>query len=178
MCCNLDMLGLSLMKQVDDLAAAMTWMAANMELLGVNVDDSHRPEPNERMESANVPTNVASTQESTQETFQPGGTNRHRNEDARITGESGRVDAVSAPQVYLMGHSSGAHICLLYLIRRAEEGNKSTSSASSQAGGVHVEEGRRARDSASAERELEVEGLIGLSGVYDIHSHYLYESWR
>lgn len=96
------------------------------------------------------------------------------------------------PEVYLMGHSSGAHVALLYLIRRAGEG-----AALEDAVGV-ANTGETARDNPAAPdstggdsgdnptapgsnikgRELDVEGFIGLSGVYDVHSHYLYESWR
>lgn len=69
-----------------------------------------------------------------------------------------------------MGHSSGAHIALLYLIRRAKDCVSEESS------------GRQPHMNGSSTRNgehlLEVEGFVGLSGVYDVYRHYLYESWR
>jgi acetyl esterase/lipase len=50
-----------------------------------------------------------------------------------------------------MGHSSGAHISMLYLIRAYEAGQAPSS---------------------------RVCGYVGLSGVYDITSHFEYESMR
>eukprot|EP00904_Undaria_pinnatifida_P006577 jgi/Undpi1/3049/HiC_scaffold_15.g06425.m1 len=104
------------------------------------------------------------------------------------------------PEVYLMGHSSGAHVSLLYLIRRAEDdelreksvgmtntgdGAAGDSPAAVEnavrvayAGGSATGDNPPALDDNAGGRELEVEGFIGLSGVYDVHSHYLYESWR
>lgn len=55
--------------------------------------------------------------------------------------------------VYICGHSSGAHIAAMYLLRRV---------ASPELYTTHPH----------------ISGFIGLSGVYDIHKHYLYESWR
>ena len=104
------------------------------------------------------------------------------------------------PEVYLMGHSSGAHVSLLYLIRRAEDdelreksvgmtntGDGATGDSPAAvehavrvayAGGSATGDNPPALDDNAGGRELEVEGFIGLSGVYDVHSHYLYESWR
>lgn len=178
MCCHLDILGLSLVTQVDDLAAAMEWMAANVDFLVFNAEDVSGWGSTDRAKGSHVPSNVTCTQESTQETFGLDGTNRHENDAAQATRKGKQVGAVSAPEVYLMGHSSGAHICLLYLIRRVEEGTNSIPSASAQGGSVYVEDEKRGREGGSVVKELEVEGLIGLSGVYDIHRHYLYESWR
>lgn len=94
------------------------------------------------------------------------------------------------PEVYLMGHSSGAHVALLYLIRRAEDSatrgdavdvtNTGDNPAALDSTGGDSGDNAAAPGSntINSDRELEVEGFIGLSGVYDVHSHYLYESWR
>lgn len=90
------------------------------------------------------------------------------------------------PEVYLMGHSSGAHVALLYLIRRAEDGAAREDAVDVANTGDNLaaldSTGGDSGDNPAAPnisgRELDVEGFIGLSGVYDVHSHYLYESWR
>lgn len=134
--------------QVDDLTAAMQWISSNTNVLGLDVP----------------------------------------------------------PEVYLMGHSSGAHVALLYLIRRAEDdaaregavgmadtggstggnataldstgGNTGDNSAAIDSTGGDSGDNPIAPDSNTIGRDLDVEGFVGLSGVYDVHSHYLYESWR
>ncbi|CAM9496361.1 unnamed protein product [Ectocarpus fasciculatus] len=111
-----------------------------------------------------------------------------------ISRNTGTMGFDRDPEVYLMGHSSGAHIGMLYLVQRAEEKGKAEAEAAARAnaptglpsmpggdggygsvgtfgdGDVSGEDGGR-------QTEVEVEGFIGLSGVYDVHRHYLYESW-
>lgn len=84
----------------------------------------------------------------------------------------GLIGFDAVPEVFLMGHSSGAHIALLYLIRRAKEDTREDQQAARE-GSDGVGEGEGEELS-----QVEVEGFIGLSGVYDVHRHYLYESWR
>ena len=120
-----------------------------------------------------------------------------------ISGNVGTIGFDCAPDVYLMGHSSGAHISLLYLIRQAEQ--QEAEAAAAAVAGQHnlstLPAGSPKVDSRGADstsgggdvlggdasdingdggggRLLEVEGFIGLAGVYDIYRHYLYESWR
>lgn len=60
---------------------------------------------------------------------------------------------------FLMGHSSGAHIALLFLLSK-----------------LH---GEMSPEKAKAvDQGLEFDSYIGLSGVYSIHHHFQYESWR
>ncbi|CAM9434541.1 unnamed protein product [Sphacelaria rigidula] len=141
--------------QVDDLAAAMDWMASNLGLLGFD-------ESPERVKSAHEFAQRAPTHRGILETSEPGVDSRNSEIAGASSGDGARGGSVSAPEVYLMGHSSGSHISLLYLIRREEERRRGAST----------------RSGDSMEKELEVEGLIGLSGVYDVHRHYLFESWR
>lgn len=124
-----------------------------------------------------------------------------------ISGNVGTIGFDCSPDVYLMGHSSGAHISLLYLIRQAElqeaaaaaaaatehntnhntlpAGSPTTLAADSR-GGDNTSGGGGGDDGGDGDsdgdggggRQLEVKGFIGLAGVYDIHRHYLYESWR
>lgn len=89
------------------------------------------------------------------------------------------------PELYLMGHSSGAHIGMLYLVRQAEERDRAEAKAAAlrdaPGGGGRGSVGSVGDGDVVGEdggRQLEVEGFIGLSGVYDVHRHYLYESWR
>lgn len=105
-----------------------------------------------------------------------------------ISDNIGTIGFDCDPDVYLMGHSSGAHISLLYLIRRAEEMEEEAEArhhardlpemgsviATRDARGNHGDDDRE----GGGGRQLEVEGFIGLAGVYDVHRHYLYESWR
>lgn len=108
-----------------------------------------------------------------------------------ISGNIGTIGFDRDPEVYLMGHSSGAHIALLYLIRRAEEETEEETAARQHAQGLPGVDS--ATDIASrgggdgdrgevgdggGRQYLEVEGFIGLAGVYDVYRHYLYESWR
>lgn len=110
-----------------------------------------------------------------------------------ISGNFGLVGFDCEPEVYLMGHSSGAHISLLYLIRQAE-GQEAAAAAvahnrkyktlpagSPTAGspaGVSTSGGGDSGGGGGGGGQLEVEGFIGLAGVYDVRRHYLYESWR
>jgi acetyl esterase/lipase len=55
-------------------------------------------------------------------------------------------------RIYLMGHSSGAHILSLYFLRQLKPAN--------------------------GELKVPIRGAIGLSGVYDIAAHYEFESAR
>lgn len=109
-----------------------------------------------------------------------------------ISGNTNVLGFDELPEVYLMGHSSGAHVALLYLIRRAEDSATRGDAVDVVNTGVNTGGNPTALDSTGGdsgdnttapgsntnERELDVEGFIGLSGVYDVHSHYLYESWR
>lgn len=133
----------------------MDWMASNLDLLGF--DESPK-----RVESAHEFAQRAPTHRGILETSEPGVDSRNSEIAGASSGDGARGGSVSAPEVYLMGHSSGSHISLLYLIRREEERRRGAST----------------RSGDSMEKELEVEGLIGLSGVYDVHRHYLFESWR
>lgn len=93
-----------------------------------------------------------------------------------ISCNMGLIGFDAVPEVFLMGHSSGAHIALLYLIRRAKKDTREDQRAAREGSdGVGVGEGG---ELGQVEVEVEVEGFIGLSGVYDVHRHYLYESWR
>lgn len=101
-----------------------------------------------------------------------------------VSGNIGAIGFDRDPEVYLMGHSSGGHISLLYLIRQAHE-KEAEIAARHHARGLPVmvsasaTRGARGGDGeAGGGRQLEVEGFIGLAGVYDVHRHYLYESWR
>ncbi|CAN0158005.1 unnamed protein product [Discosporangium mesarthrocarpum] len=98
------------------------------------------------------------------------------------------------PHVFLAGHSSGAHIALLFLIQRAlaQHGTEGASAAAAarerlaSIGGEQSRErghdcelgGARVRGGQEWGGALEVEGFVGLSGVYDVHRHYLFEAWR
>eukprot|EP00903_Cladosiphon_okamuranus_P014866 g13765.t1 len=129
-----------------------------------------------------------------------------------MSGNLGMMGFDSEPDVYLMGHSSGAHISFLYLIRQVEEQEAKAEAralgaggAGAGAAGAHKDSGTLPSDSLEAGidnsggdssssgnhggsggdggggggcRQLEVEGFIGLAGVYDVYQHYLYESWR
>ncbi|CAM9171716.1 unnamed protein product [Chrysoparadoxa australica] len=64
-----------------------------------------------------------------------------------------RVGLKADGRVYLAGHSSGAHISALYLLGRAAKPQRHRF-------------------------DPKVSGFIGLSGVYDIRKHYIYESRR
>ena len=110
-----------------------------------------------------------------------------------MSGNFGEMGFDREPEVYLMGHSSGAHIALLYLIRRAEEEEAKAAAAAATVPAARTSEpvgGRMdssvsvggtlgdADGDAGGDRPLDVEGFIGLAGVYDVYQHYLYESWR
>lgn len=106
-----------------------------------------------------------------------------------ISGNIGAIGFDCDPEVYLMGHSSGAHIALLYLIRRADEKEEQTAARHfarglSEIGSATIASrtggGGDGGDAGEGggRRHLEVEGFIGLAGVYDVYRHYLYESWR
>lgn len=119
-----------------------------------------------------------------------------------ISGNIGMIGFDCEPDVHLMGHSSGAHISFLYLIRQAEDQEAQAQAEAAAATVAHdrntFEVGSPKADSDSTTgdstssttgggdgdgsggggRLLEVEGFIGLAGVYDVHRHYLYESWR
>lgn len=165
-------------EQVDDLAAAMKWMSANMDLLGYDVDGGDEFEPTdyrtksttlrsrERSGSTRLPSTMNADSESD-------GAGIHKDAGVTVDFRDSRQGKGGAPEVYLMGHSSGAHISLLYLIRRAEQER--------DAALRKHELGKFWEAMPASERTtegLEVEGLIGLAGVYDIYRHYLYESWR
>ena len=64
-----------------------------------------------------------------------------------------------AEAIFLSGHSSGAHICAMHLLRgsptQTEQNNDSDSNST-----------------------VELMGFIGLSGVYDIREHYVFEQGR
>ncbi len=115
-----------------------------------------------------------------------------------ISGNIGEIGFDCEPEVYLMGHSSGAHIALLYLIGRAREDEAEAAAAAVDAAHGNEPAGARTYSYRSASvgmidggtdgdadgvrdggsRLLDVEGFIGLGGVYDVYQHYLYESWR
>lgn len=110
-----------------------------------------------------------------------------------ISGNIGTIGLDSEPEVYVVGHSSGAHIALLYLVQQAEKEGEaapntdgepdSTAGSTEMAGGVATGDGggygrRDGYGDGDGGRQLKVEGFIGLGGVYDVHRHYLYESWR
>lgn len=85
----------------------------------------------------------------------------------------------TAPEVYMIGHSSGAHITLLFLIRQAKEYlSVAETGASAGDGSYNDGDGVGFVGGTDSGKLLEVEGFVGLSGVYDVHRHYLFESWR
>ncbi|CAM9169542.1 unnamed protein product [Ectocarpus sp. 4 AP-2014] len=109
-----------------------------------------------------------------------------------ISRNTGTIGFDRDPEVYLMGHSSGAHIGMLYLVQQAEEKGKAEAEDAARAnaptalpnmpggGGGHGSVDNMGDGDVIGEdggRQLAVEGFIGLSGVYDVHRHYLYESW-
>ena len=71
-------------------------------------------------------------------------------------------------KVILVGHSSGAHLTLLHLLTAPATSTVSSTSAADAFSPF----------APAKERELSVIGAIGLSGVYNIASHYQYESRR
>ncbi|CAM9266415.1 unnamed protein product [Scytosiphon promiscuus] len=100
-----------------------------------------------------------------------------------ISGNIGTLGFDSEPEVYIVGHSSGAHIALLYLIQQAEKeaGAASDADRGSESATVSTAGGDRDWDvdgDGGGGRQLKVEGFVGLGGVYDVHRHYQYESWR
>eukprot|EP00752_Nemacystus_decipiens_P010065 g8969.t1 len=123
-----------------------------------------------------------------------------------ISGNVGTIGFDCSPDVYLMGHSSGAHISLLYLIRHAEQQEAAAVAAAAAAAAIEDKHnnlltgslesrgddstrvGGGSSDGSGGDSDgdgdgaqqalLRVEGFIGLAGVYDVHRHYLYESWR
>ncbi|CAM9204143.1 unnamed protein product [Ectocarpus sp. 12 AP-2014] len=109
-----------------------------------------------------------------------------------ISRNTGTMGFDRDPEVYLMGHSSGAHIGMLYLVQQAEKKGKTETEDAARANaptglpnmpgsGDHGSVDNIGDGDVIGEdvgRQLEVEGFIGLSGVYDVHRHYLYESWR
>lgn len=101
-----------------------------------------------------------------------------------ISANVGMLGFDTIPELYLAGHSSGAHIALLFLIRRAKEvaleDEKSVASDETkhEAGTSLEGDASVSGDGRDEGTQLKVEGFIGLAGVYDIHRHYLYESWR
>lgn len=137
---------------------AMSWLEANIELFiptGPAASrwgtDACTDGVNEGVEGAQMSCDPGKT---------PAGSWRQYPEHSRETSP--------IPEVYLMGHSSGAHIALLYLTRRSQL-------VPSQQGSESL---RDNTDSKNGEPALRLLGFIGLSGVYDVYRHYLYESWR
>lgn len=82
------------------------------------------------------------------------------------------------PEVYLMGHSSGAHIALLFLILRAKTKESAAEDGMVATETTNTDADTESDNAADGGGQVEVEGFVGLSGVYDVHRHYLYESWR
>ena len=74
-----------------------------------------------------------------------------------------------ASRVVLVGHSSGAHISLLHLLSLPPPPPSTASTSVDSALSPFAEDVRR---------QVRVVGVIGLSGVYHIASHYQYESRR
>ena len=74
-------------------------------------------------------------------------------------------------KVILVGHSSGAHLTLLHLISTPQ----TTTSSSSL---IAAADDTFTPFAAAERSEVRVIGAIGLSGVYDIATHYQYESRR
>ncbi|XP_066568170.1 uncharacterized protein LOC136755470 [Amia ocellicauda] len=75
--------------------------------------------------------------------------------------EKGHMFHVDKGNVFLIGHSAGAHLCALSAVFLA---------GSTEELGIE----------ASKQRELisSVKGVVGLSGVYHIMDQYLHEMWR
>ena len=96
-----------------------------------------------------------------------------------------------ASKVILVGHSSGAHLTLLHLLTAPSPPSASTTSTTSTPTTTSIAISSPTPSfsfsstqtfspfaSPSSKREVRVIGAIGLSGVYDIASHYLFESRR
>lgn len=96
----------------------------------------------------------------------------HANDDG--TSSSAAAATTGNRSYILSGHSSGSNICTLAILRAANNVESIlplSSSAAVTAASTTV------TAVASVTNKL-VDAFIGLSGVYDIHKHYLYESSR
>lgn len=141
-----------------DLAAAINWISAHLDMLGF---ESGATQSHERQQGPSQEVEQMRSDNLLRKDGQDG------ESSASQEGGDSRPDL---PRVFLAGHSSGAHVALCYLIQCAKRYLDCSQRESESQGGES--------EAMHAQQPLEIEGLIGLSGVYDIHKHYLYESWR
>lgn len=145
--------------QVADLAAAMRWMSKNSDVLGFEtclgsgIEDSHQQRSLNA--GAEQPDDAGCT------------------DGSHSLAHVGKASKAPSMRTFLVGHSSGAHVGLFYLTARAKRKEEVRNRAQGQGERLGQEQGVK-----YDEPELEVEGFIGLSGVYDITQHYAFESWR
>ena len=75
-------------------------------------------------------------------------------------------------RVLLVGHSSGAHLTFLHLLTAPPSATTALSSSAPSSDALSP------FSTSPSKSDVRVIGAIGLSGVYNINTHYLYESRR